>query len=301
MKKIIEYLKHPSKIIIFLDNHNLIRLSDEKYLKILFKITNGFDLNLKNPKTFNEKLQWLKLHDHKDIYTTMVDKYAVKKYVGDIIGDEYIIPTLGVYDKWEDIDFEKLPNSFVIKCTHDSGGVAICKDKSTFNFTKAKKKIVSSLNRNFFYLGREWPYKNVKPRIIIEKYMGENLSDFKVLCFNGKPELIELHQNRGRKNYTQDFYDEKWQKKNISQKNDPNSTYKLKQPINFKLMLKFSKILSKNIIHIRVDWYEINGRLYFGELTFYDGGGFVPCNNFDDDIMLGNMINLNLQKKDINK
>ena len=144
---------------------------DKMFLKIKYRIHCGKKLNLKNPQTFNEKLQWLKLYDRKDIYTTMVDKYEAKKYVASVIGEEYIIPTLGVYDKFDEIDFDKLPNQFVMKCTHDSGGIVIVKDKSKFDKEVARKKINKFLKRKFYYTNREWPYKNVKPRIIIEKYM----------------------------------------------------------------------------------------------------------------------------------
>ena len=175
MKRVLRVLKEPKRILFYLESKGFFNfLSDEKYLKFFYKLNMGKKLNLENPKTFNEKLQWLKLYDRKDIYTTMVDKYEVKRYVTDLIGEEYIVKNFGVWDSFDEIDFDKLPNQFVLKCTHDSGGLVICRDKSKLDIEKAKQKINKSLNRNYFYNGREWPYKNVKPRIIAEEYL-ENI------------------------------------------------------------------------------------------------------------------------------
>ena len=275
------------------------RMSDEKYLKSLFKAETGKELNLDDPKTFNEKLQWLKLHDRKPIYTTMVDKYAVKKYVADIIGEEYIIPTLGIWDSFDEIDFDALPDQFVLKCTHDSGGLVICKDKTQLDKEAARRKISSCLKCNYYYKYREWPYKNVRPRIIAEKYMedeyGTGLKDYKVLCFNGEPKLIELHQGRYTDHQTQDIYDTAWNKTTLSQTG--LSDYQVSSDAvpmldTLSEMLKLSTILSQNIPHIRVDWYSIKGKLYFGELTLYDGSGLDPWDNPEDDLMLGSWIKL---------
>ena len=192
------YLENPKKLFSFLAERGVLNwMSDEAFLKKLYKINMGEKLNLKAPKTFNEKLQWLKLYNRKPEYTKMVDKYEAKNYVANLIGAEYIIPTLGVWEKFEDIDFDALPNQFVLKCTHDSGGLVICRDKSKLNFNSAKLKINKSLKRNFYKLGREWPYKNVKPRIIAEQYMEDNngkngLMDYKFYCFNGKPEFLYI-------------------------------------------------------------------------------------------------------------
>lgn len=173
-------------------------MSDEKYLKIIYRFAIGRKLNLDNPKTFNEKLQWLKIHDHNPQYSIMVDKYAAKKYVADKIGTEYIIPTIGVWDKFEDIDFDLLPNKFVLKCTHDSGGLVICRNKSTLDLKLAQKKINKSLKRNFYWVGREWAYKDVPPRIIAEEFMedksNKSMIDYKFYCFNGKPEFLYISQ-----------------------------------------------------------------------------------------------------------
>lgn len=272
--------------------HNV---DDEEYLKKIYKVRMGKDLNLDNPKTFNEKLQWLKLYDRKPEYTTMVDKYEVKKYVANIIGEEYIIPTLGIWDNVEDIELDKLPNQFVLKCTHDSGSIVICKDKSKLDFEEAKKKLKKGLGRNLFWYAREWPYKDVKPRIIAEKYLSsdreDDLSDYKVLCFHGEPKIIEVHMGRFNGEHTQDCYDKLWNKTNIEQYDLPNSKELIPKPLFLEEMLRLSMLLSKDIIHIRVDWYYTNNKLYFGELTFYDGCGY---NQFcgDADELLGSWIKL---------
>lgn len=270
-------------------------MNDEEYLKKLFKCHMKRELNLDNPQTFNEKLQWLKLYDRKPEYTTMVDKYAVKRYVADIIGEEYIIPTLGVWNHFDEIDFDKLPNQFVLKCTHDSGGIVICTDKSNLDLKAAKKKIEKCLRRNYYWSSREWPYKNVKPRIIAEKYMSdegkEELSDYKVLCFNGEPKIVEVHKGRFNGQHTQDCYDEFWNKTDIEQHDLPKSNDIMPKPAFLEEMLHLSKLLSKDLIHVRVDWYFTNNRLYFGELTFFDGSGYnLFCGNADE--LLGSWIKL---------
>lgn len=271
-------------------------VSDEEYLKRIYRFRMRKDLNLDNPKTFNEKLQWLKLHDRKPEYTTMVDKYEVKKYVTNIIGEEYIIPTLGIWDRVEEIEIDKLPNQFVLKCTHDSGSIVICKDKSKLDFEVAKKKLKKGLKRNLFWYAREWPYKNVKPRIIAEKFLSEegkeDLADYKVLCFNGEPKIIEVHMGRFNGKHTQDCYDKFWKKTDIEQYDLPKTDKIIPKPPFLEEMLRLSKALSKDLIHIRVDWYFTNNRLYFGELTFYDGCGYNQfCGNTDE--ILGSWIKLN--------
>lgn len=269
--------------------------SDEEYLKKLYKFRMGKELDLNNPKTFNEKLQWLKIHNRNPLYTTMVDKYAVKKYIADKIGEKYLIPTLGVWDNVEEIDFDKLPKQFVLKCTHDSGGIVICKDKSVLDYDKAKKKLKKSLESHFFLKWREWPYKDVKPRIIAEKFMEDDnaneLVDYKVLCFNGEPKIIEVHKGRFNGQHTVDNYDVFWNKTDITQYNLPMTNEILSKPVFLEEMLSLSKVLSENIIHIRVDWYFIKGQLYFGELTFFDGSGFnLFCGDADE--LLGSWIKL---------
>lgn len=281
----------------FLVNSSLFgykKMSDEEFLKKNFKYRLGYELNLENPQTFNEKLQWLKLHDRRPEYTMMVDKYAVKKYVAEKIGEQYIIPTLGVWNRFDDIDFGQLPDQFVLKCTHDSGGLVICRDKSKFDIRAARRKINRCLKHNYYWSGREWPYKNVKPRIIAEKYMidfkSNDIKDYKFLCFNGEPQIIEIHSSRFSDFHTQDFYDITWNPTKIRQ--GAVSSTQIDKPLNFDKMIEYSKILSKGLIHLRVDWYEINGNLFFGELTFYDGSGFDKFDNEYSDVFLGKLIHL---------
>lgn len=271
-------------------------MPDSWYLRMKYKQCMGYALNLSNPKTFNEKLQWLKLHDRKPEYTMMVDKYAVRKYIADTIGEEYLIPLLGVWDNPDDIDFDALPNQFVLKCNHNSGlGMCICKDKAKLDIAKVKAELRKGLKQDYYLTCREWPYKNVKRRIIAEKYMSdegnEELSDYKVLCFNGEPKLIEVHKGRFYGNHTADNYDESWNKTDIEQYDLPKSDKIMPKPVFLEEMLHLSKLLSKNLIHVRVDWYFTNNRLYFGELTFFDGSGYnLFCG--DADGLLGSWIKL---------
>lgn len=284
------------KIFMFLKHRNYTDiLSDKLYLKIIFKLRLGYSLDLKNPQTFNEKLQWLKLYDRNPKYIQMVDKYEVRKYISENIGEEYLIPLIGVYNRFEEINFEELPNQFVIKCTHDSGGVVICKNKSKFDIRKAKEKIKKSMKRNFYYSGREWPYKNIKPKIIIEQYMedkkAKELIDFKIMCFNGIPKFSFTCFERYNDGLKVTFYNLSWEKMSF-ERHYPSSTKNIEKPKNYELMLELSKKLSKNIPFVRVDWYEINGKLYFGELTFYPGSGLEEFKPFSWDKKLGNLLSL---------
>ena len=272
---------------------NIIKVDDEKFLKYLYKSTFHKELNLENPSTFNEKLQWLKLYDRNPEYIKMVDKYEAKKYVADIIGEEYIIPTLGVWDKFDEIDFSKLPNQFVIKCTHDSGGVVICEDKNKLNLRKTKRKIEKCLKQNFYYRAREWPYKNVKPRIIVEKYMVDEskkeLKDYKVFCFNGEPKFIEVDFDRFI-DHKRNIYTTNWELMQLQIKYPMDSNVKIKKPEKLEEMIKFARILAKNIPHVRVDFYSINKNIYFGELTFYHESGFGEITPEEWNKKLGDMI-----------
>lgn len=303
MNKIIELIKNPLYLIVFLNNRNLLNISDEKYLKIRYRATFGKKLNLKNPQTFNEKLQWLKLYDRKPEYTKMVDKYEVKKYVEKLIGKEYIIPTLGIYNTWEEIKFDELPNEFVIKCTHDSGSVVICKNKDSFNKNKARKKIEKALKRNFYINGREWPYKNVKPRIIIEKYIEEmnsnSVKDYKLFVFNGKVKssFIATERDTGNPKFT--FFDKDKNFMDIRQcgaENDPS----LKMPEQYDEMVNIAEKLAKGTIQVRVDFYIINNKIYFGELTFFDTSGFGKFDPDKWDLAFGRMIKLPNEKSEEN-
>ena len=281
MKKIIEYLKKPSKILIWLDNKNIIKLDDTTYLKLEYKIVMEEKLNLENPKTLNEKLQWLKLNNKQKIYTEMVDKYEVKKYIKKIIGEEYVIPTIDVFKKFEDIDFNKLPNQFVLKCTHDSGSTVVCKNKENFNINKAKKKINKALKTKFYKFGREYPYKDVEPRIICEKYMenkdGTPINDYKFYCFNGKAYYVMICTERETGNPKFYYFD----RQGVLQKDMSLDGKELKiekeildKSIDLNKMFEIAEKLSKNIKFVRTDLYSINDKIYFGEFTFFPSSGF---------------------------
>lgn len=280
-------------------------LPDEMYLKIIYLFKMKKKLNLKTPQTYNEKLQWLKINDRKDMYVTMVDKYEVKKYVSTIIGENYIIPTLGIYKKFEEIDFSKLPNQFVIKCTHDSGGVIVVKNKNKFDKEMARKKIKECLKNNFYYYGREWPYKNVEPRIIVEKYMEDKkyheLRDYKFFAFDGKVELMFVATNRQGNGETYfDFFDKKYNHLDIINGHKMNPITPEK-PINFEKMIELAEKLSRNIHHLRVDFYEINGNIYFGELTFFHWSGMKKFYPESWDKKLGDLIKLETKKGNKNE
>ena len=271
-------------------------IPDKLYLSLKYRFKMKRKINWKNPKTYNEKLQWLKLYDRNPLYTKLVDKYEVKKYVSTIIGDEYIIPTIGIYNSFDEIDFDKMPSQFVIKCTHDSGGIVICKDKKTFDKKTAKKKIEKSLKNNFYSSHREWPYKNVKPRIIIEKYLEDKkykeLRDYKFFCFSGDVKIMFVASNRQKKGDTYfDFYDTNFNHLDIIN-GHPNSPNKIEKPRNFDKMIYLSKVLSKGLKHVRVDFYEVDGKVYFGEMTFFDGSGFDKIEPEIWDYKLGNMLNI---------
>lgn len=271
-------------------------MSDEKYLKLRYKCIMGKELNLENPITYNEKLQWLKLYDRKPEYTKMVDKYEAKKYVSDIIGDEYIIPTLGVWEKAEDIDFDALPNEFVLKCTHDSGGMVICNDKSQLDIQSAKATLNHFLNRNFYNLHREWPYKNVKPRIIAEKYMvdesGYELKDYKFFCFDGRVNAMFIATDRNEKTETCfDFFDRDFNHMPVIN-GHPNTKKELKKPQGFEKMIELAERLSIGIPQVRIDFYDINGKVYFGEMTFFHWSGLKKFEPEEYDKIFGDWITL---------
>lgn len=298
-KRIIKALTSPRYMgSVILHRFDRLIKNDALYLKMEYYFQTGRRLNLNNPKSYNEKLQWLKIHDRKPEYTQMVDKAGAKDYIAKTIGEQYVIPTLGVWKHFDEINFTTLPEKFVLKCTHDSGGLVICKDKKTLDKVSAKKKIEKCLKKNYFYGTREWPYKDVEPRIIAEPLLeqanGEEICDYKVMCFNGKAKLIELHMNRHSDRHTQDFYDANWQKTVISQGKGYGgcSDIEVPKPSCLDKMLRLSETLTKDMAHCRVDWYVVNGHLYFGELTFFDGSGFDLFDRYEDDLLLGSWINL---------
>ena len=277
-------------------------IPDKMFLKIKYKQRTGRKLNLNNPKTYSEKLQWLKLYDRRPEYSMMVDKFEVKKYIGEKIGGEYIIPTLGVYDKFEDIDFGELPNQFVLKCTHDSGGLVICSDKSKLDLQKAKRKINKSLKSNYYWHSREWPYKSLKPRIIAEQFMvdesGFELKDYKFFCFDGDVKALFVAKDRNTEGEETkfDFFDADFNHLPFTN-GHPNSTPPYFKPENFDKMKELASVLSKGIPQVRVDFYNINGKIYFGELTFFHWGGLMPFDPNEWDETFGSWIKLPKRNK----
>lgn len=277
-------------------------LSDEKYLKLKYWACIGKRLDLNNPKTFNEKLQWLKLYDRSELYTKLVDKYDVREYIKSKIGEEYLVPLYGVWNSFEEIDFDELPDQFVLKCTHDSGGVVICKNKKFFNRKNAKDKLKKHLSHNFYYLGREWPYKNIKPRIIAEPYLEDKkygeLRDYKFYMFNGELALSFVCSDRANSvKYT--FFDKNKKFLDIKQCDCPNDPT-VELPQEYELMVDLARKLSKDFIHVRVDFYEINNKVFFGELTFYDASGFGYFEPEEWDKKIGDMLKLPKLEKENN-
>lgn len=285
------------KIAPYLGRKGLVNwIEDEFYLKCLYRALIGKKMNVSDPKTYNEKLQWIKINDRNPLYTKLVDKYEVREYISKIIGSEYLIPLLGVWDSFEDIDFNRLPEKFVLKCTHDSGGLVICNDKKQLDLQKAKIKINKSLKRNYFYWTREWPYKNVKPRIICEKYMvddsGIELRDYKFMCFNGEPKIVQYHTGRftEHKQFHYDINGNLLPFNNLGYTND--GAPDLDMNIVNK-MIPLAKKLAKGLIQVRIDFYFINNKVYFGEITFFDGAGFEKIEPEEYDYLLGSWIDLN--------
>lgn len=265
-------------------------------IKWCFKHFVGYPLNLENPRSYNEKLQWLKLNDIHPEYAQMVDKVDAKEYVAKRIGDKYIIPTISVYDSVDQIEWEKLPQQFVIKTNHGCGGMTICKDKDALDISKTKKMLRAALRKDYSRYNHEYPYKYVKRRIIVEKYMEDEtgeLRDFKFFCFDGKPYCMFLATDRSKDNEETkfDFYDMDWNLLPFLN-GHPNSGKIIEKPQHFEEMKELASVLSKGFPHLRVDFYNINGDIYFGELTFFHWSGIVPFEPVEWDYKLGELINL---------
>lgn len=270
-------------------------IPDKYYLKMLYMVRIGEKLNLKEPKTFNEKLQWLKLYDRNKRYTQMADKYEVRKLVAEKIGEKYLIPLLGVWESVDEIDFSALPDQFVLKCTHDSASVVICKDIKNFDIEAAKTKLNDALKKNYYMQSREWPYKDIRPRVIAETYMTdesmEELKDYKIYTFGGKPYLIQVDFDRF-KNHRRNLYTIDWEyiKEEIEYPCDPK--VKIAKPEKLDEMLKLAEILSEGTASLRVDFYSINDKVYFGEITFYQEAGFGRFSSDEFATKLGGLIDL---------
>ncbi len=288
-----------------LDCRNLLKvLPDKAYVKWRFHLKFNKKLDLKDPKSYSEKLQWLKLYDRNPLYTDMVDKATVKEYVAKLIGEEYIVPTIGVWNHFDEINFDALPEQFVLKCTHDSGGLVICRDKSKLDKEAAREKIEKCLKVNYYWRGREWPYKHVKPRILAEKFMQdskekpeEGLTDYKFFCFDGEPKAMFIATDRAKQDTETkfDFFDMEFNHLPFTN-GHPNSEKTIEKPEQFELMIELARKLSEGLPHVRVDFYESEGKIYFGELTFFHWGGLVPFEPEEWDDIFGSWIRL--PKKD---
>lgn len=272
-------------------------LPDKWYLFFRFKNRVGYWPHLNHPRTFNEKLQWLKLNDRHAEYTQMVDKIDAKKYVASIIGDKYIIPTLGVWNSVDEIEWDKLPNQFVIKVSSDSGGIVVCKDKQTLDIEKAKEKLTNGWGKNYYVHNKEYPYRDLTPRIIAEEYKedesGYELRDYKIFCFNGEPKILFVASDRQKagEDTKFDFFDLNWNHLPFTN-GHPNSKEFIAKPKNFEEMLEIAKKLSVGIPQVRIDLYNCNGQIYFGEITFFHWSGMTAFDPIEWDFKLGKMIKL---------
>lgn len=270
-------------------------LGDKLYIKLLFRLSMGHKLDLKNPQTYNEKLQWLNLYYRNPLLSKLADKAEVKNYVRELIGDEYVIKNYGVWNSFDEIDFDKLPSQFVLKTTHDSGGIVICKDKSKLDLDKARKKINWHLKRNLFYVYREWAYKHIKPRIIAEEFLVDEskveLKDYKFFCFNGEPKAMFIATGRQAGNTMFDFYDINFNHLNTVQ-GYPQSGKILEKPKNYALMVELATKLSKGFPQVRVDFYNIDGKVVFGEYTFCHFAGLEPFHPQKWDYEFGSWLDL---------
>lgn len=277
-------------------------LPDSWFLRAYYFINMGRELNLANPVLYSEKLQWLKIHNRKPEYVTMVDKVKAKDYVASLIGEEYLIPTIGAYDCFDDIDFDKLPNQFVLKCNHDSGNVVVCKDKHQLDIGKARKLLTDALNTDYYLLGREWPYKNVKRKIMAEAFLTApdepfynhlGMTDFKFSCFNGKVNdvMVCLERESGDTKFY--FFDKNW---NLLRYNlrgiNATEGFTIPKPENFEKMVEIAETLSKDIPYLRVDLYNLAGKIYFGEMTFFPCGGIDKNLLEETEKLYGNLMEL---------
>jgi len=298
IKKIFKKLKSPEYYLLGLDKIGLMRLSDKKYLELYYKYKFGYRPDFEHPKTLNEKIQWMKLYYRKPILPRLVDKATAKEEVTKIIGEKYIIPTIGVYDSFDEINFDELPDQFVIKCTHDCASVILCRDKKDFDIEKAREKITKALKVKYYgRIQREWVYSQIKPRIIIEKFMAndknEDIADYKFFCFNGKPAIMYI--SKGLENHATasiSFADMNYQISDIKRADYKALKELPPKPKSFEEMKRIAKKLSKDFPQVRVDFYEVKGKPYFGELTFYTCGGMIEWEKHEYDERLGKMIEL---------
>lgn len=268
-------------------------LPDKIHISIMYFIKMKKKLNLNNPKTFGEKMQYIKLYGNLELNSNFVDKYEVREYIKNAIGEQYLNELLGVYESVEQINFNSLPEKFVLKVTHGSGYNIICNDKKNFDIDEAKNKINEWMKESYYIKGKEPQYKNIKPRIICEKYLQDEsgeLRDYKFFCFSGKPRFIQVDSNRFSC-HTRDFYDSYWNKLNLTFKYE-NSDNKIEKPDKLDEMLQLCEILSREFPFIRVDFYFVNNNIYFGELTFNPENGYGQFNPLSEDLKIAELIDL---------
>ncbi len=296
---LMDLIRDPATRFYFLSAHGFYHsLSDEEYIKRLWKYKMDKPLDLENPKTFCEKMQWLKIHDHNPRYTKLADKYEIKKIVAEEIGSEHVVPLLGVWDSFDDIDLSKLPDSFILKTTHDSGGFMICKDKKNFDVSAARKKFSKALKRNFYWSGREWQYKNIPPRIIAEKYIDSlgkpDSLEYKLTCVDGKVVFTTVCKgiaHSGFDDRSNDHFDRDGNRMPWYAYYKPSKT-PVSLPAQADEMIGYAEKLSKGIPYVRADFYIVDDIVYFGELTFYTWDGFLKFEPDEWDLKLGEMITL---------
>lgn len=292
-----KFLTDPMVRLNILSHYRLLKwMSSETFLKKAFRYSMGRELNLENPVTYTEKLQWLKLYDHRPEYTRMVDKYSVKQYVAERLGEEHVIPVLGVWERAEDIDFDALPQRFVLKTTHDSGGIVVCKDKSKLDIEAARKRMKFFLKRDYYEHKREWPYKDVKPRIMAEQYMEDTrqgeLRDYKFFTFGGEPRVLYIAQGRGKGGETvADFFDMDFNHLPFTIDHDM-ADVPPEKPVQFEEMKRMAALLSQGTPQLRVDFYEVDGQIYFGEMTFFHCSGLNPFHPEEWDRIFGDWVTL---------
>ena len=285
------------KIMTFLKK-SLRFLPDKCYIKLYYRLRVGRKLNAVNPETLNEKLQWLKFNYRFPLQSIVSDKLLVRDYVKEKIGDKYLIPLLGSWEKYDNIDFSTLPEKFVLKCNHDSGGLVVCTDKTKLNYIEAREKIEKSLKSNFFYIGREYQYRNIKPMIICEKFISDNGKvpmDYKIYCFNGVPDVILVCRDRFSKNTHRAsylFFDQEWNFQPLDKGDENLQDVDIPKPENLDEMLEIAKRLSKDFIFARIDLYNIKGKIYFGEITLSPNSGFDPDIKYETDLMFGKKLKI---------
>ena len=288
-------MNFPKRVLNYVITRLVCFLPDKLYIKIKFWLETGYSLNLTNPRSFNEKIQWLKFNDKHSEYTRMVDKHLAKQYVSSIIGEKYIIPTIGVYDNLDDVPWDILPKSFVIKTTGDSGGVVVCKDKSSFDVNKDKSKLNRLKNKNYYKYNKEYPYKNIKSKFIVEEYIidesGYELKDYKFFCFNGDPKFVQIDFDRYNF-HRRNIYDINWNLLDLQIKFPRGKDRIFPKPVNYEEMVNIARRLSHGFPHVRIDLYNVNGKIYFGEITFFHGSGMEVFTPLEWDYKFGNYIKL---------